>query len=308
MATHKNASNPKHFPWAYLLLVLPPLFWAGNAVLARGMAGQIPPVAMSFWRWAIALVLLLPFTWRHARRDWPAIRAGWKMTVLLGLLGIASFNTLLYTAAHTTTAINIALTQSVMPAIIVLISFALYREKVRRLQLLAVLLCILGAAYIVIRGDWQRLLQLRFVEGDLLMLLAVSLYGLYSVLLRKRPAVHPLSLLTATFAVGVVALIPLYLWEIGTSAPLKLNGAVILSLLYIGLCPSIIAYLCWNRGIEMIGANRAGLFINLIPLFASLMAVLFLGEQFQNYHLFGILLIFGGLVLFNRSRRSASSA
>lgn len=299
------SNNPR---WAYLLLVLSPLFWAGNAVLARGVADLIPPIALSFLRWAIALALLLPFTWRQTLRDWPAIRSGWKIIVLLGLLGIASFNTLLYTAAHSTTAINIALTQSVMPAVIVLISFALFGEKVTRLQLFAVLLCIFGATYILMHGDWQRLQQLHFVEGDLLMLLAVCLYGLYSVLLRKRPQLHPLSLLTTTFAVGVAALLPLYLWELGHTPPLELTRPVLLSLLYVGLCPSIFAYLCWNRGIELIGPNRAGLFINLTPLFASLMAVLLLGEQFQSYHLIGILLIFGGLALFNRPRYLRSRA
>jgi len=306
MATQKYSIDSQHFRWAYLLLILPPLFWAGNAVLARGMAEQIPPVAMSFWRWAIALGLLLPFTWKQTCRDWPAIRAGWKIVVLLGLLGISCFNTLLYTAAHSTSAINIALTQSVMPAVIVLITFALFKEKIRRLQLLAVLLCIVGATYIVMHGNWHRLLQLRFVEGDLLMLLAVCLYGLYSVLLRRRPQIHPLTLLTVTFTVGVSTLVPLYLWELGHSAPLILNWPVGFSLLYLGLCPSIIAYLCWNRGVELIGANRAGLFINLIPLFASLMAVIFLGEQFQPYHLVGILLIFSGLGLFNLPARKHS--
>jgi drug/metabolite transporter (DMT)-like permease len=299
------ATRPR---WAYLLLILPPVLWAGNAVLARGMADQIPPVAMSFWRWAIALALLLPFTWPQTRRDWPGIRSGWKMIVLLGLLGISSFNTLLYSAAHSTTAINIALTQSVMPAVIVLSSFVLFGEKVRRRQLFAVLLCIFGATYIVMRGDWQRLQQLRFVSGDLLMLLAVCLYGCYSVLLRERPRVHPLSFLTATFAVGVITLLPLYLWELGRGAILVWSWPVCLSLCYIGLGPSIIAYLCWNRGIELIGANHAGLFINLIPLFAALMAVWFLGEQFQNYHLSGMLLIFGGLALFNLPRRKNRSA
>lgn len=301
-----NQGNAKDSRWAYLLLVLPPLFWAGNAVLARGIAELIPPVALSFWRWGIALVILFPFTWRQTRRDWPQIRTGWKSIVLLGLLGIAIFNTLLYTAAHSTTALNISLTQSVMPATIVLSSFVLFREKVSRRQLVAVLLCILGAAYIVMRGDWQRLQQLSFVEGDLIMLLAVFVYGLYSVLLRDRPPIHPLSLLTTTFSVGVVTLLPLYLWELGQTAPLVLSRPVILSLGYVGLFPSIIAYFCWNRGIEAIGANRAGLFINLIPVFAALMAMVFLGEQFQRYHLSGILLIFCGLVLFNWPRRPAA--
>ncbi len=297
-----------HSRGIYLLLLLPPLFWAGNSVLARGIAELIPPIALSFWRWSIALAVLLPFTWRQTRRDWPQIKSGWKSILLLGLLGIAFFNTLLYTAAHSTTALNITLTQSVTPALIVLISFVLFHEKVSRLQLVAVLLCILGAAYIVMRGDWQRLQQLSFVEGDLLMLLAVFFYGLYTVLLRKRPPIHPLSFLTSTFSVGVLALLPLYLWELGQSAPLVLNRPVLLALGYVGLFPSIVAYLCWNRGIEQIGANRAGLFINLIPLFAALMAVIFLGEQFQDYHLVGMLFIFSGLALFNWPARSRPAA
>ncbi|HEY5672192.1 MAG TPA: DMT family transporter [Malonomonas sp.] len=303
-----NPKNTKDSRWAYLLLVLPPLFWAGNAVLARGIAELIPPVALSFWRWTIALAILLPFTWRQTWRDWPQIKAGWKAILLLGLLGIAIFNTLLYTAAHSTTALNISLTQSVMPAAIVLISFVLFRERVSRLQLVAVLLCILGATYIVMRGDWQRLLQLSFVEGDLIMLLAVVLYGLYTVLLRKRPPIHPFSFLVTTFSVGVICLLPLYLWELGQTAPLILSQPVILSLAYVGLFPSIFAYFCWNRGIELIGANRAGLFINLIPVFAALMAVIFLGEQFQRYHLLGMLFIFSGLALFNWPRRPAAAS
>jgi len=286
-----------------LLLLLPPFFWAGNSVLARGVAELIPPVAMSFWRWALAFAMLSPFTWKLVRQDWPQIRQHWKIITLIGLIGIASFNTLLYTAAQTTTAINIALTQSVMPVIIVMLSFLFYREKVSRLQIAAVILCSLGAGVIVMRGDWQRLQQLEFVIGDLLMLLAVSLYALYSVLLRKRPPIHPLSFLTATFLVGVISLFPLYLWELTRTSPLQLSQPVVFSLLYVGLCPSILAYLCWNRGIEQIGANKAGLYINLIPLFASLMAILFLGERFQNYHLLGILIIFSGLLLFNLPRR-----
>ncbi len=283
----------------YLLLVLPPLFWAGNSVLARGVADLIPPVAMSFWRWTIALLILLPFTWKQTLNDWPEIKKHWKIIFLLGLFGIASFNTLLYTAAHSTTAINIALTQSVMPVIIVLISFILFRDRIAPIQFFAIILCTLGAGYIVIHGDWQRLRNLEFVIGDLIMLLAVSLYALYSVLLRNRPKIKPMSFLTVTFAVGVVLLFPLYLWEYQTAASLVLTQPVILSLLYVAFCPSILAYLFWNRGIHEIGANRAGLYINLVPFFASLLAVIFLGEHFQGYHLVGIILIASGLLLFN---------
>lgn len=285
--------------WVHLLLILPPLFWAGNSVLARGVADLIPPIAMSFWRWLIALAFLLPFTWRQTLRDWPTIRQGWKSILLLGLLGIASFNTLLYTAAHSTSAINIALTQSVMPALIVLISYVTFHDRISRKQLFAIVLCMLGAGYIIIHGDLQRLMELRFVIGDLIMLFAVCLYALYSALLRKRPNIHPLSFLTSSFAVGVVFLLPLYLWEFQRVPAFVLSQAAVTSLLYVAICPSILAYLFWNRGIIEIGANRAGLYINLLPLFAALLAVIFLGEQFQSYHVVGIGLIFTGLLLFN---------
>ncbi len=287
------------FSLIYFLLILPPLFWAGNSVLARGVADLIPPVAMSFWRWGIALAILLPFTWKQVRKDWPKIKVGWKNIFLLGLLGIASFNTLLYTAAHTTTALNIALTQSVMPVVIVVISFVLFRERISQLQIFAITLCTLGAGYIITHGEWQRVMQLKFVAGDLIMLCAVTLYGLYSVLLRKRPDIHPMSFLTTTFAVGVMLLLPLYLWEIPQYPSLELTQPVIFSLLYVAICPSILAYLCWNKGVHEVGANQAGLYINLIPLFASLLAILFLGERFQHYHLIGIILIGSGLLLFN---------
>lgn len=295
-----NSKSRHEVPlWSYFLLILPPLFWAGNSVLARGVATLIPPVTMSFWRWFLALMVLLPFTWRQTQRDWPVIKQHWKIIVALGTFGIASFNTLLYTAAHTTSALNIALTQSVMPVVIVMISFVFYRERITVLQFATIILCMLGAGYIVIRGDWQRLSQLQFVSGDLLMLLAVILYALYSVLLRQRPQIHQLSFLTATFSVGVVLLFPLYIWEMQQVPLPQLTRPIIISLTYLALLPSIASYLLWNKGVHQIGANRAGLFINLIPLFASVLAVLFLHEKFQLYHTVGIVLITAGLVSFN---------
>lgn len=285
--------------WVYLLMVLPPLFWAGNSTLARFVADQIAPITFAFWRWVIALSILIPFTWSHVKRDWPEIKKGGRNIILLGLLGIASFNALLYKAAHTTTAINISLTQSIMPAIIVLISFLLFGDRITFRQMFAIALCAIGASYIIIRGDIQRLKDLEFVIGDLIMLLAIILYAIYTALLRKRPDIHPLSFLTTTFAVGVVFLLPPYLWEIQSSPPLVLSQSVILSLIYVAFFPSILAYLCWNRGSYEIGANRAGLYINLLPLFTALLAMFFLEERFQTYHIAGIFLIFSGLLLFN---------
>lgn len=284
----------------YLLLLIPPLLWAGNVVLARGVNQLIPPVAMSFLRWGTALLFIAPLTYRHVVRDWSELRRNWKMLSLISLLGISSFNTMLYTAVQTTTAINCALMQTAMPAVIILLTFVLFRERISPGQGVGVVLCMAGSGILVLHGELATLLRMTFVSGDLWMLLAVVCYALYSVLLRYRPKVHPLSFLTATFALGTLFLVPLYLWELTSIGAPDFSATVVMSILYVALGPSVAAYLCWNRGIEQVGANRAGLFINLIPLFASLMAVLWLGESFRAYHGFGLLLICAGLALFNR--------
>ncbi|HSM89039.1 MAG TPA: DMT family transporter [Desulfobacterales bacterium] len=282
----------------YLILSVAPLCWAGNIVLARGVADLIPPVAFAFWRWTLAFVLILPFSLRPLAQDRNEIARRWKMLLLLALLGISSFNTLLYTAVHTTTAINGALIQSTMPAVIVLLSLLLYREKVATRQMGGVALCILGACLIVLRGDLKTLLTMSFVQGDLLMIIAVSAYGLYSAMLRRRPAVHPLSFLAATFALGAAGLFPVYLAELAIAGPVALSREIILSILYVAIFPSIAAYFCWNKGVDLVGPNRAGLFINLIPAFASLLSVWLLGESIQVYHLGGMGLVAGGMFLF----------
>jgi drug/metabolite transporter (DMT)-like permease len=284
--------------WPYLLLSLAPLCWAGNIVLARGVTDLIPPVAFAFWRWSLAFMLILPFSLRQLAADRQAIARGWKMLLLLSLLGISAFNTLLYTAVRTTTAINGALIQSTMPAVIVLLSLLLYRERVAARQMAGVMICILGAVLIVLRGELTTLLAMSFVQGDLLMIIAVSAYGLYSVLLRRRPPIHPLSLLAATFFLGAAGLLPLYLVELAAAGPFSLTGTVALSILYVALFPSILAYFCWNKGVELLGPNRAGLFINLIPAFASLLSVFLLGESIELFHVGGMGLILGGMLLF----------
>jgi drug/metabolite transporter (DMT)-like permease len=284
--------------WPYLVLAAAPLCWAGNIVLARGVAELIPPVAFAFWRWTLAFLLLLPFTLRQLARDRQEIARRWKMLLLLSILGISSFNTLLYTAVHTTTAINGALIQSTMPAVIVLLSRALYRETVAGRQMIGVLICILGAGLIVLRGELKTLLAMTFVQGDLLMVIAVAAYGLYSALLRRRPSIHPLSFLSATFFLGAAGLLPAYLAELAAAGSFELSRDVLLSILYVAVFPSILAYFCWNKGVDLLGPNRAGLFINLIPAFASLLSVWLLGESIRTFHVAGMAFIIGGMVLF----------
>lgn len=281
-------------------MTIAPLCWAGNIVLARGVIHIIAPIGFAFWRWALASLLLLPFALQYARKDWPLLIRHWKIMLFLSLTGISSFNTLLYIAVHTTTAINGSLIQTTMPAFIILVSLIAFKETVTRLQSLGVGLSILGACLVVLRGRFITILDLSFVEGDLLLLLAVLLYALYSAFLRRRPAIHPLSFLIYTFCIGTLGLLPLYLWELTYSPAFELNLKVISSIVYVAMFPSIVAFLCWNRGIELIGANRAGLFINLVPVFASIMAIIWLGESLRVFQIVGMILIFAGMVMFNR--------
>ena len=297
-AHNKNRWYRSSLP--YLLTGVASLCWGGNIVLARGVADIIPPVSFAFWRWTIAFIILLPFTWSRARQDWPRVIKSWKIMSVLSILGISFFNTMLYSAMHTTTAINGAMIQTTMPAVIILVTLLLFKETVSKLQILGVAVCILGAFIVILRGRWATLLGMSFAPGDILMMGAVILYALYSALLRQRPVIHPLSFLIYTFGPGILFLLPLYVWELSGSQTITLTRDVVLSILYVALFPSIVAYFCWNRGVEVIGANRAGLFINLIPVFASVLAILFLGETQQGFHIIGMALIFGGMILFNR--------
>jgi drug/metabolite transporter (DMT)-like permease len=286
----------------YLVLALAPLCWAGNIVLARGVAELIPPAAFAFWRWSLAALMVVLFARRHLAADRGALARGWKPLLALAVLGISSFNALLYTAVHTTTAINGALIQTSMPAVIAVLTLLLYRERLAARQMAGTALCIAGAGLVVLRGELRPVATMGVATGDLLMVAAVICYGLYSALLRRRPAVHPLSFLAATFALGAAGLLPAYLVELAFVGGFALTGPVALSILFVALFPSIVAYFCWNRGVDRVGPNRAGLFINLIPVFASLMSTGLLGESVQGFHLAGMALIAGGMALFYLTR------
>lgn len=287
----------------YLLLTLTALFWSGNFVLGRAVHETVPPVGLAFWRWLGAFLLLLPLAWSPLQRDWPTLRQHWRAVLLLAVLGVAAFNTLVYIGLQHTVALNALLLQSTMPVLIVLMSFLLFRETVSRRQTLGIVVSLSGVFAIVSRGDPSRLAELAFNRGDLLIFTAVICYAAYSVLLRLRPKVHPLSFLAVTFALGALLLLPLYGWEsLHLHRPMPLTVTALAAIGYVALFPSVLAYFCFNRGVELVGANRAGLFIHLMPVFGSLMAIVFLGERFQLFHGLGILLILTGIVLATRRR------
>ncbi len=290
----------------YILMTLAVLFWAGNFILGRAFHNDIPPVALAFWRWALASLLIIWPAAKHLRRDWPEILRKWPAVLLLSTLGVAAFNTLAYSGLQYTQAINAFLVQSLMPVLIVALSFLIFREKVRLAQAMGILTSLSGAATIIAHGDLGALMSLQVNRGDLLVSSAIICYAGYSVMLRKRPHVHPLSFIAVTFWLGTVIITPLYLWETLYVRVMPLGITSFTVIAYVAIFPSIISYLCFNRGVELIGANRAGLFIHLMPVFGSLMAIIFLGEQFLWYHAFGIGLIAAGIYLATRPQKHGS--
>lgn len=279
----------------YTLLTFTALFWAGNSIVARGARDVVPPFALSFWRWGLALLILLPFAWPHLRRDADGLRRSWKMVLLLGVLGIGAFNALLYTGLQTTSAVNGLLLQSLQPGLILLLGALLFAEKTRPLQMLGIGLSIAGALVIISQGDLSALLRLGFNPGDLIIGVAVMVWSLYSVPLRQRPQVHPLSFLAATIAVGVAAILPFYLVEIASGRLIDSRPESWLAIAYVCLFPSLVAYLCFNRGVELLGSAAASLYLNIMPVIGALLAALFLGEAVRWCHLAGMGLIGAGI-------------
>jgi drug/metabolite transporter (DMT)-like permease len=282
---------------AWPLLVLANLFWAGNIVLGRGLAGMVPPITLAYWRWTGAFVVAVGFASPYLKRDVPALLRRWRMMLLLSATGIATYNTMSYIGLTSTTALNVLLLQSAGPLIIIVWAFALFGERPTRWQSAGVLLSLIGVAIIAAHGSLERLLHLSLNRGDVWILVAMLIYGSYAAMFRVRPATHPLSFLVATMGIGSLMILPFYLWEIAQGARIEGGPPAWLAIAYIAVFPSFIAYLFFNRGIELIGATRAGQSWHLMPVFGSVLAVLFLGETFYMYHAVGIALIAVGIVL-----------
>lgn len=281
-----------------LLLALCALFWAGNFVLARAMHESIPPFALAFWRWALASALVLPFVWQPLVQQWPLLRANLLRMLILALLGVSGFNTFVYLGLQTTTATNGVLLQSTMPVQILLLNWLLFRSAFSAVELGAILLSMSGVAIIISGGEPMRLFTGDWVLGDLWLLAAALIWALYSVLLRWRQGdLDPRAFLGFTLLAGTVVLVPFFLIETFTGPSPQWGLPTVLTVAYVAVFPSALAYLFWNRGVEAVGANKAGHFVHLMPVFGVLMAVVFLGEEVGWFHAAGVLLVAGGIGL-----------
>lgn len=281
----------------YLLLTLTVLFWSGNMVVGRGLRELIPPFSLAVGRWIFAFLLTLPFAWPHRHTLKGLDHRQWAVLLVLGVLGVGAYNTLAYIALTHTTATNAALLNSFIPIAIVAISW-LFGHRAKGLELVGVGISFCGVLTIVSRGDPAILARLSLNVGDVWMLAAVLSWAFYTLGLRWRPAgVHPMALLAALTAIGLVMLLPFAWWELASGAVLHPVPAAFAGIAYTGIFPAFLGYVFYNRAVAEVGAAKGGLFIHLMPVFGTILAAIFLGEVPQPYHFFGIGMILSGIWL-----------
>ena len=273
-------------------------------MVARYITPEATPISLSLWRWLTATLMLAPFAWRPMLEDAPKLRAQWRSLLLLGLTGTGVYNAIGYSGIQYTTATNALLIQSVTPALIPLFAFLLVRERIGIAAIAGVTVSCAGVLAIASKLDLQALLALELNRGDLWLLLNVALWALYTVCLRWKPVgLHPSSFVLVLMLIGVVQLLPLYAWDLATGGGIRASPASLLGVLYLGLFPSVLCYLMWNRAVAEIGPARAGTYLYLVPVFGITLAMLFLGERLHLYHLIGMTLIVGGIWLASKAKR-----
>ena len=290
----------------YVLLTLTSFIWALNWVVGRAMVGHVSPFALTFIRWFVAVLVMLPFAWPHLRAHWPAVRRNWKTIAWLGFWGTGLHNLFAYVGLQYTTATNGVMLNSAIPVMIILLGWVVYRETITRMQSFGVLVSLAGILVIVARGDPAVLAAFEMNKGDLIVLFGMVFWAAYTVFLRMKPAELPgLALLVCCGTVGVMLLFPLFLFEmLFLVGRVEFTPATVGAMLYVGIFPSFVGYVFWNRGVAEVGPNVAGIFVHLMPAFGAILAWLFLGERIQAFHVAGIALILAGIALTTRGRRA----
>lgn len=282
----------------FLLLSLAVLSWAGNWVLGRAMRNEIGPVAMGFWRWALALALILPFSWGELRTKWSVVRHHWWQLTLLGALGATVFNTMVYVGLQYTETTNSALFNSIVPVYIVVISWLFLGERISLRQVIGISISVLGVLIIVTRGDPLSLFEASFNIGDVWIVVAMLLWAIYTILLKWRPReLSAIAFLAAMLLLSLPILLPFYVWELYQRGTFEISPVTVGTLIYYASIPSVVAYLMWNRGVAQVGPTRAGLMAHLMPIFAVILAVVFLSERLYPFHYLGAACVFLGIGL-----------
>ncbi len=288
------------------LAVLAAFIWSGNFIVAKAVNKAIPPISLNFYRWLIASLIIFPFAVKKFRAEWKVMKRSWHYLFWISLTGIALFNTFVYIGAHYTSAINLALIGTTSsPIMAVIFARVFLKEKIGWLKLAGMILCITGVLYLLSKGDFRNLVSLQFSKGDLWVLLAAFCFAVYNTLVKKKPAaISPVNFLFVLFSLGTLMVAPFYTWEMSHAPAVAWNLNLVLAILYLAAAASVFCFLIWNMAIGKLGAGRTALFGNLIPVFSSIEASVFLHEQFTIVHVISMLIVFAGIVLANmRSSR-----
>ncbi|USK34894.1 DMT family transporter [Bacillus sp. F19] len=292
-----NKRNP------YFLLVLATILWGGNFVIGRAITDSMPPFTLSLLRWCTALIIFLPFAWPHLKKEYVQLKKNWHILILMSITGIAGFNSLLYLALHYTTSINASLVNMSTPIVIYILSFFILREQLNRNQMIGTVLSLAGLFFILSKGSLSVLVNFSFNFGDFIVLAAVVCWSIYSILIKRYTGILPgYSTFLVCIAFGILVLLPLSFYETFIlNIPIVWSSSSVFTILYTGVFASIVAFISWNTAVVRVGANKAGIFLNLIPVFAVIFAVLFIGEKIMWYQLAGGLFVIAGVYLSARS-------
>ena len=285
-----------------LLLILATLLWGGNFVIGRAVAGDIPPVTFAVIRWCLALAIFFPIAFPFLKKEWPLIKAHFGIVILLALTGVAGFTALVYQGLYFTTSISASLMNSSTPIMIYILSFLFLKERLTKYQVIGTIISLIGVLFIICNGDFETLLHFTFNKGDLLVIVAVLCWAFYSLMIRLYAGKLPsYSTFLVSIFIGIVLLLPVMLLELmTTTVVIDWSPSTIGAIIYVGIFASIVAFLSWNIGVVKMGANKASIYLNFIPLFAAIFAILFLGEQLQATQVIGGIAVVAGVLLSNK--------
>ena len=292
---------------AYIMLVCATLFWAGNFMVGKyAFLVEIPPLSLVFYRWSLVWIILLPFTYKEIIKYKDTILNNLPLLFFLGFTSVGLFNSFTYLSLIHTQVINATLFNTAIPAVIILLCYLFNVEKTNKFQILGLVISVLGILSIITKLDIEILLSLNFNKGDIIMIGGVITWGIYSTLLKKKKFTLPLlALVHVICTFGLISVLPQFLYEFYQGKLIKIDFDLFYILIFLALFPSIGSYYCWAGAVSIIGANRAGIFLSLIPLFSTIMAIIFFNEQFNFYHFLGAILIVLGLFLSNKEIKNA---
>ncbi len=281
----------------YFLLALASLFWSGNHIVGRAIGGHVPPIGISAVRWLIPALLMWPFVRHHFARDWPAIRSHWRSLLWLGVTGGALFSALQYVGLQYTSALNVSVINSLVPVLILAAGSLMFRDRVSAAQGAGIATSLIGVLVIISHGTFETLRHLSFNWGDLIILFNMAVFAIYAASLRLRPQIHWLSFMFVFAAISALSTAPFAVWEAWSGISFHLDLLTAAAILYVSIFPSVVAFAAWTRGVELIGAVRAGPYVHLVPVYTAVFGTLLLGETLALYHLAGFALILLGVWL-----------